>query len=70
MPTKCVINTTTEVTVTPPKKHYIKIYDRYNDPNFIIVTKEQLYLLNWLNNNLSHDIEWEEVNPNDIFEEI
>lgn len=70
MPTNCVIKTTTEVTVAPPKKRYVKIYDRFNEPNYVIVTEEQFRLLNWLDDNLSHDIEWEEITPNDIFEEI
>lgn len=69
MPTKCIINTTTEVTVEPPKKYYVKIYDRFNEPNYAVLTEEQFRMLNWLDD-LTHDMDWEEITPNDIFVEI
>ena len=69
MPTNCIIQTTTEVTVAPPKKYYVKIYDRFNEPNYAVLTEEQFRMLNWLDD-ITHDIEWEEIDPFAIFNEI
>ena len=69
MPTKCIITTTAEVVNTPPKKHYVKILDFYSDEQFKILTEDQFRLLKWLSE-MGIGIDWDEIDPNSIFEEI
>lgn len=62
----------TEVTVvkTVEKKHYIKLGGAYGcTENFIIVTEEQLKVLEYLDDN-GYFEDWEEIDPTQIFEEL
>lgn len=51
---------------TEEEKHYIHFYD---DNRYVILTEEQFNFLNWLTNEIS-DLNWDEVDPATIFEEI
>ena len=66
-----VVNLLTQISVkinkpAEEKKYYIRFYD---DNRFVILTEEQFDFLNWLTNEI-YDCSWEEVDPEDMFEEI
>lgn len=71
MQTRCTFTVTeaTKVEVAPPKKHYVKILDFYSEEQFKILTDDQLRLLKWLSE-CGIGIDWDEIDPNSIFEEI
>lgn len=70
-----VVNLLAQISVkvgksTEEKKHYIKIEgDCYGNDSFLCLTEEQFNLLCWLNDE-GHYENWEEVNPDEMFEEI
>ena len=68
-----VINLLAQISVkvgksTEEKKHYIKITG-FSSDNFLCLTEEQFNLLCWLTDN-GHYEDWEEVNPDEMFEEV
>ena len=71
-----VVNLLAQISVkvgksTDEKKHYIKIggCGYGGEDSFLCLTEEQFNLLCWLNDN-GYFEDWEEVNPDDMFEEI
>lgn len=70
-----VVNLLAQISVkvgksTEEKRRYIKVESSgYGEDHFLCLTEEQLSLLRWLSEN-DYCVDWEEVNPNDIFEEI
>lgn len=70
-----VVNLLAQISVkigkpTEEKKRYIKIEgDFRSEDSFLCLTEEQFNLLYWLSEN-GYYVDWEEVNPNDMFEEI
>ena len=66
-----VVNLLAQISVkigktTEEEKHYIRFRD---DNRFVILTEEQFNFLNWLTNEI-YDCDWEEIDPEEIFEEI
>lgn len=53
---------------TEEKKHYIKMIG-FSSDDFACLTEEQFNLLRWLSNN-DFFSDWEEVNPNEMFQVI
>lgn len=70
-----VVSLLTEISVkvgkpTEEKRRYIKINgDFRSEDSFLCLTEEQFNLLYWLSENGYYE-DWEEVNPNDMFEEV
>ena len=71
-----VVNLLAQISVkvgkpTEAKKRYVKIEGRgYGcEDSFLCLTEEQFNLLHWLSDN-DYYADWEEVNPNDMFEEV
>lgn len=55
---------------TEEKKHYVKIEGSgYESDSFLCLTEEQFSLLQWFSDN-DYFCDWEEVNPNEMFEEV
>ena len=70
---EAVINLLAQISVkvgksTEEKKHYIKITG-FSSDSFLCATEEQFNLLCWLNDE-GHFSDWEEVNPDDMFEKV
>lgn len=70
-----VVNLLAQISVkvskpTEEKRRYVKINGSFrSEDSFLCLTEEQFSLLHWLSE--SGDFtDWEEVNPNDMFEEI
>lgn len=66
-----VVNLLAQISVkvnkpTEEEKHYIRFRE---ESRFVILTEEQFNFLNWLTNEI-YDCVWEEVDPEEIFEEI
>lgn len=52
------------------KKRYVKILSgNYENDSFLCLTEEQFSVLHWLSDNDYYG-EWEEVDPEEMFEEI
>lgn len=53
------------------KRHYVKIGGSGygSEDSFLCATEEQFNLLCWLNDE-GHFSDWEEVNPDDMFEKV
>lgn len=60
--------TEVKVVKTAEKKRYVKV-EEYGEANFLCLTEEQFNLLRWLSDN-DYFCSWEEINPNEIFEEV
>lgn len=70
---EAVVNLLAEISIkvgkpTEEKKHYVKIIG-FSSDSFLCVTEEQFNLLRWLSDN-GYYCDWEEVNPDDMFEEV
>ena len=68
-----VVNLLAQISVkvgkpTEEKKHYIKIIG-FSPERFLCVTEEQFNLLCWLDNE-GYYSDWEEVDPDEMFEEV
>lgn len=72
---EAVVNLLAEISVkvdkpTEEKRRYVKINgDFRSEDSFLCLTEEQFNVLYWLSEN-NYFADWEEVNPNDMFEEI
>lgn len=72
-----VVNLLAQISVkvgkpTEEKKRYVKVENcryGYDNDSFLCLTEEQFNVLHWLSEN-DYFSDWEEVNPNDMFEEI
>lgn len=70
-----VVNLLAQISVTinkpaEKKKKYVKINGcGYHEDSFLCLTEEQYNLLYWLSDS-GHFDDWEEINPDDIFEEV
>lgn len=70
---EAVVNLLAEISVKvdkpiEAKKRYVKV-EEYGEANFLCLTEEQFNLLRWLSDN-DYFCSWEEINPNEIFEEV
>lgn len=68
-----VVNLLAQISVkigkpTEKKKHYVKIIG-FSSDSFLCLTEEQFNLLSWLNDKGYHP-DWEEIDPDEMFEEI
>lgn len=72
---EAVVNLLAEISIkvgkpTEEKKHYVKVGgQRYESNGFLLLTEAQFNLLNWLFNEGYYE-DWEEVDPNEMFEEV
>ena len=72
---EAVVNLLAQISVkigkpTEEKKRYVKILGGgYENDSFLCLTEEQFSVLHWLSDNDCYG-EWEEVDPEEMFEEI